>query len=80
MYNCWFVCMYLHTAECEVLQTLDLSWNHIRRKGSAAIADGLKVSSVVSVFQCNMPSHDVYACMLRWPMCVVHVAITGCCY
>ena len=30
-------------ADSEVLRTLDLSWNHIRRKGAVAIAAGLKV-------------------------------------
>ena len=32
-----------HTAESEVLQTLNLSWNHLRKKGAVAIAQGLKV-------------------------------------
>ena len=32
------------TADSEVLQTLDLSWNHIRKKGVVALAAGLKVS------------------------------------
>lgn len=32
------------TAESEVLQFLDLSWNHIRGKGATAIAEGLKAS------------------------------------
>ena len=30
-------------AESEALQTLDLSWNQIRRKGAKAIAVGLAV-------------------------------------
>lgn len=33
------------TAESEVLQTLNLSWNHIRKKGAKALAAGLKVST-----------------------------------
>ena len=35
------------SAESEALQTLDLSWNHIRRKGAKAIAVGLMVRLLV---------------------------------
>lgn len=35
------------TAESEVLQTLNLSWNHIRKKGAVALAAGLKVCTNV---------------------------------
>ena len=32
-----------------MLQTLNLSWNHIRRKGAVAIAQGLKVNQMLKV-------------------------------
>ena len=43
-------------AESEVLQNLDLSWNHIRGKGAVAIAEGLKASmlDVVSPFSSKL--------------------------
>ena len=35
-----------HAGESEVLHTLNLSWNHIRKKGAQALAAGLKVGTV----------------------------------
>ena len=34
-------------AKSEVLQTLDLSWNYLRRKGAVAIAQGLKSNQML---------------------------------
>ena len=41
---CVCVCVCGATGESEVLQTLNLSWNHIRKKGAGALATGLKVN------------------------------------
>ena len=34
----WYI-----AGDSETIQTLDLSWNHLRKKGALAIAEGLKV-------------------------------------
>lgn len=36
-------------AESDILQSLDLSWNHLRRKGATAIAQGLKLNQMIKV-------------------------------
>lgn len=33
------------SGENETLERLDLSWNHLRLKGAAAICEGIKVST-----------------------------------
>lgn len=46
--------------DSETIRTLNLSWNHLRRKGAEAIAEGLKVwdltelvSIIISIIQVN---------------------------
>jgi len=36
---------YYFAAANDILETLDLSWNHLRQKGAIAVARGLKVSA-----------------------------------
>ena len=38
-----------YSAESEVLQTLDLSWNALRLKGAVAVAQGLKTNQMLKV-------------------------------
>lgn len=37
-------CVNQPVGDCESIQTLNLSWNHLRRKGAEAVAEGMKVS------------------------------------
>lgn len=37
--------LFIHTANNEGMELLDLSWNHIRMKGAVAFCAGLRVGS-----------------------------------
>ena len=37
------MCVLAYVADNEALRMLDLSWNHIRKKGAVAVATSLKV-------------------------------------
>lgn len=61
-------------ADNEALRTLDLSWNHIRKKGAVAVATSLKVCTFTYTYSvCNwltpvlflhaMNPCTVYVCM-----------------
>ena len=48
--NVMYILMYcICLADNEALRTLDLSWNHIRKKGAVAVATSLKVFNQLHV-------------------------------
>ena len=49
-----YVCTCVHAlADNEALRVLDLSWNHIRKKGAVAVATSLKVCVNTYTFPIN---------------------------
>uniref|UniRef100_A0A671QB65 Leucine rich repeat containing 74A n=1 Tax=Sinocyclocheilus anshuiensis TaxID=1608454 RepID=A0A671QB65_9TELE len=57
MMNIWHnKCMYVHAANNDGLEVLDLSWNHLRMKAAVAFCAGLKVPTHTHsshTFQCH---------------------------
>ena len=46
IYTYYIHIVHIQSADNEALRTLDLSWNHIRKKGAVAVATSLKVHTV----------------------------------
>ena len=53
MYYTYIMCMCTFLADNEALRVLDLSWNHIRKKGAVAVATSLKVCVNTYTFPIN---------------------------
>lgn len=45
-----------YEGDSETIQTLNLSWNHLRRKGAEAIAEGMKVC--IKELNLKLPFHS----------------------